>query len=925
MKKVNKLTAGILGAAIGTIGTGHAIAQEESISFEEIIVTGRKREESLTDVPISISVLGEDFIRDAGIVDQRDLFELTPGIFYDEQIDRLSQSPSVRGVQSSEIATNRTNVTSFIDGMPVLGAPASIAIGSTRQVEIYRGPQSAAFGRSTFGGAINYISPDPTEEFEGQLQLDVNDYGRQIFNGQISGPLSDNIGFLISAEIEDSDAPSEFESPEGVQYGARSGDSIGGKLVFNPTDALEIEFGYSTAKTEDGPQVAYFLTQEARDACFDGTVSVNMGTNVWTDGVFDCDWSQGADIVTQADRTTNLAAYYADPANAAELADITAITYTDANGDLANYTLDDLLYLAEIYSVPLDRFGAFDERERTTLQIDYTFENGSALQFSAFTGEEEYIREYETSRSIDGIIQIAPTAVGMGAAATLAAPLVINTMGTEVNAHMADPTEIDEDYAEIRWVSPGDDRLRWVAGASYYKTLFFTRLYTGGYTAVVDGTVDRADALLGLSGADSIGVANPVLGEESENTGLFANLTYDITDAFTVTAEARYQVDDVYAEDLETGQFLEEKTEALLPRLSFNYNPGGNNSFYGQISKGNNPAGINATMLGVDYQNTLNNGIANGLGGATSAQYDNDELVGLTCDGEAAAILNSDCNSIYVDYDADDISTFKEEELTQIEFGTKGTALDGRLSYSAAIYHIDWENEAQTVNISWDDPTIAMGGADFTTSRGAVNNGDKRTRGIEFEGTMNFTDSFSLRSTLSINESHYKNYCDIVNVDNTGLIAASGAQLGDHPVYGECVILSGNEVSQQPGLSGSLSPSYTTQLAGMRLNLRGDIRYQGVQYLDSLNVGELPATTTLNVSASLRSDDWTVALYVNNLADDDTPSRINGGNDYSLLDSNGDPLVFSQAFDDAGVDPERNILITPSTPRTIGLRVDYNF
>ena len=145
-------------------------AAGDAYSLEEIVVTARKREESLQEVPVSISVLGENLIADANILSQNDLFELVPGIYYDEGPDRNAAFPSVRGVQSNEIATNRTKVTAFIDGMPILGSQGALGFGNVAQVEVYRGPQSAAFGRSTFGGAINYVTRDPGEEFDGSDQ-----------------------------------------------------------------------------------------------------------------------------------------------------------------------------------------------------------------------------------------------------------------------------------------------------------------------------------------------------------------------------------------------------------------------------------------------------------------------------------------------------------------------------------------------------------------------------------------------------------------------------------------------------------------------------------------------------------------------------------------------------------------------------------
>jgi len=120
-------------------------------------------------------------------------------------------------VQSNEIATNRTKVTAFVDGMPILGSQGAIGFGNLEQVEVYRGPQSAAFGRSTFGGAINYVTRDPGDAYEGNVSADVNGYGRRLLRGGASGPISDSVGFLVHFEYEDSTAPDEYLASDGAQ------------------------------------------------------------------------------------------------------------------------------------------------------------------------------------------------------------------------------------------------------------------------------------------------------------------------------------------------------------------------------------------------------------------------------------------------------------------------------------------------------------------------------------------------------------------------------------------------------------------------------------------------------------------------------------------------------------------------------------
>lgn len=157
------ITSLFAAAALGQAPTEDAGPQETSAlpTLEEIVVTARKREENLLEVPVSISVFSGNLIDEAGIVEPRDFFELSPGLDFDVEHDRIGSQPAVRGVQSNNAATTRQKVTSFIDGLPMIGAAGSVGFAGIERIEVFRGPQSAAFGRATFAGAINYVTPGP--------------------------------------------------------------------------------------------------------------------------------------------------------------------------------------------------------------------------------------------------------------------------------------------------------------------------------------------------------------------------------------------------------------------------------------------------------------------------------------------------------------------------------------------------------------------------------------------------------------------------------------------------------------------------------------------------------------------------------------------------------------------------------------------
>ena len=891
---------------LASLAVGQPVQAQTELEFtlEEIIVTARKREESLQEVPVSISVMSDSLIQETGILTQEELFQLVPGIYYDEGPDRNAAFPSVRGVQSNEIATNRTKVTAFVDGMPILGSQGSLGFGNLQQVEVYRGPQSAAFGRSTFGGAINYVTRDPGEEFEGNVSADVNGYGRRLLRAGVSGPLSDTVGFMVNAEYEDSTAPDDYlatnittpQTGDSVQYGERNTESISGKLTFAPSDNLNVEMTFSNIVTFDTPGVQYYISEESRDACFakNGITYTGMGTSLYVDGTYDCpDWSQGAPLFQQNDRSLVLAHAFDNPDYARQFPQYQGLTQQQQ---------DDLLFLARSESVFGDYFSAHDERSRFSIQTDYLMDNGHAIQVTAFTGEENYIRGADGNRDPDTPITFtaAMGPMGMGPPPPGSPPWALQGMGpmATIGTIMSDPTDISESYAEVRWVSPAEDRLRYVAGLSHYNYDFLTTLYFGGYDAVVRGdeAIQRYIALTG----DDPSVPDQLLGESASNTAVFFNATYDVTDRLALSIEGRYQNDEVSGEDTISGNSDSVVTTGFVPRLSFNYNVNEDTSFYGQFARGVNPAGVNVGFFNENMQATL---------------------------ARANALWDSTGGAQGVAYTLEDVINFDEEQLTNLEFGFKGSALGGRLQYATAIYFMEWEGNVAPLNLYWGDPSLPPPLRDpFESNRTFLNQGDQDMKGAEFEGNFFVTDSFSIRGALGLLDAEYTNFCDVAIAANNGLgqyAVASGRPVtresGD---FATCYRVDGMESREQPRVTGSVSPSYRGVLgnSGLRWNARADVRFETDQWLDSANIAKTPGVVSVNASAGLVGENWGATLYINNLLDDDTPRRLFSGDDVTIMGLN--PAI-ANAVPNPG--PIENWRVSPRPPRTVGLRMNYNF
>ena len=135
-------------------------AESAGTAVDEVVVTARKREERLQDVPITISVVSGEAIARANLVNVSDLAAQTPGFSFRQGFGQIGGGggagvrPSVRGMSS---VVGAPNAAFFVDGVYVSDNISSYQLDNLERVEVIKGPQSALFGRGTFAGAISYI------------------------------------------------------------------------------------------------------------------------------------------------------------------------------------------------------------------------------------------------------------------------------------------------------------------------------------------------------------------------------------------------------------------------------------------------------------------------------------------------------------------------------------------------------------------------------------------------------------------------------------------------------------------------------------------------------------------------------------------------------------------------------------------------
>jgi len=172
--------------ATALLETGFPVVTVAAEVLEEVIVTARKREESLQEAPVAVSVMSGQDLDESGMRDIIKLAEVIPNLAFNTGGAGGAAAPTIRGVGARNNGANfDSGVAIYLDGVYVSRADGAILDSvDIQSVQVVRGPQGTLFGKNATGGAIIYATNKPTEVFEGHAQIDAGNYDRQ--DGQLT-------------------------------------------------------------------------------------------------------------------------------------------------------------------------------------------------------------------------------------------------------------------------------------------------------------------------------------------------------------------------------------------------------------------------------------------------------------------------------------------------------------------------------------------------------------------------------------------------------------------------------------------------------------------------------------------------------------------------------------------------------------------
>jgi iron complex outermembrane receptor protein len=485
MRNKSLMVASLM-ASVALPPAGGALAQ--SMALEEIVVTARKRDESIYEIPVSVSALSQDQLDRAGIDNPEELSDFVAGLDFQGSTatgGRFNPSIRFRGM-NQQIITPSTQVGAlFWDGSYIGGGGGFLPLGDTERVEVIKGPQTAYFGRNTFSGAVNIIPKRPTDEWEGDITLGYSPSQSDEYKieGAIGGPISDRVGVRVWAGFERDGGDFRTQADD-EPYGVTEDTSFSGTLVYDPTEDWRIELtGYYTRANDTGTAggVDSALVGTAAGACpivFTGEL-LNPATGERTPFTRPIADFGGSNFCGEYPNGKNFVAPFTLNPTAA-----------DTFGGQAR--LDQFFQLGPLsdkYGILRDPGTSFGGHNQTyRYQLKTTYDVG------------DHTVTFQASRANTGTVDRRDFFFGI--------PPLGGALGTTivVGADVA----LRETYYEARIASPDDQRLRYIVGVSDYSQ----RYRNTNFSAV----------------------------DHQDNTtfAIFGSLDYDITDDFTASVELRY-------------------------------------------------------------------------------------------------------------------------------------------------------------------------------------------------------------------------------------------------------------------------------------------------------------------------------------------------------------------------------------------------
>ncbi len=665
-------SAVVVAAGIGVPAPGEA--QELS----EIVVTARKVEEKLKDVPLSVTAFDSATIAAAGITSLGDVANLTPGLNFFNAFGENLPVPVIRGVVPQDIfGENSTAI--FVDGVYVSGREGlNFSQLDVERIEVLKGPQSAQYGRNAFSGAINYVTKAPSDVFESRTEVESGNEGKRRVLGMVSGPLlGETLTGRLSAMYDEWNGSYDNSLAPATEIGGYRYRSFQGKLRWRPLDSLDVNLGMYYSNDEIDEPATGGLPANCEDRIEQTTENAEGRPFVRLQNY--CgkipDLEALPDALSRADFPNGVPV-------PSSITDDSMPKIPEATGEDRDLLRGNLNIIWDLDFGTLSFLTGYSDTEQSS-NSDFGRSSGNTIPLV-----------YCNNVSTIGVAQcLTPTDWSR-------APMGF------VNIENGETTE--EWSQEIRFTSPRDERFRYSVGGYYYNV--DNEAFPGAPVATTQLPESQFDVGIGpVAYPTSLAIGSYIFGgsltpdgavdpltrrianNKTEAWSVFSSADFDLTDAWQANAEIRYSRDHLdnsgYDYTRCQGSDPDSGEPTDLDEFPFNF--------------------PNVAECGDDYYDlrvlapeTTDQGSARfaSVTGRVGLKYKFESgwmAYGSVAHGEKPGGLQILRTNVITSTGVTEeliVNPFDQEQITSYELGIKGFTADQRVGLDFAVFYNDWSD-----------------------------------------------------------------------------------------------------------------------------------------------------------------------------------------------------------------------------------------
>lgn len=809
-------SASVLGLAANS-NPVRAQADPDDFVIDEIVVTSRKRSESLQDVPATISAFTAADIESIGVSNMRDYANLVPNFFLVETQASAFTFVNIRGI--TQMRNLDPSVAIVIDGVLSTNSIAmSQELFDIEQIEVLKGPQGALYGRNAMGGAINITTKRPSNELEGFLRAGYGNGRSGKVQASVSGPLiEDQLFGRIALNFSDSRGLRENVTL-GIPGDPQENISGRARLLWVPSESFEADFRFSISDDESAA-LQFIDIAPIFHEIFPGGPS--LGSTIVPPGAPRAIFPPGHPFFDTAVRG----------GPGVSIPDLVNPLFPGC-GNCGNVNFTG--------KVPLqNNLNGIDERRiyNASLLMNWDLEVGTLTSVTSFDKVIEFAIGEQPIRTADAI---------------------------QKNTQWRFSEAISQ---ELRLTSPDDQRLRWIVGAYVVQTDTFlgsttqfdaTGLDTKRDLVKRDPSVAPDGICMGnpfpltiLSDPNnraSVHLPNPLAdpsafgacirgfdGDEGDNIAyaLFAQANYDVTDTVELSVSARFDRDerkqtvrtpqmfldrfqDPANPDILTGDVRRANFDSVQPKFTLRWIPQDNITAYVSYAKGFRSGGFNRPGI---------------------------ELLANARRAGANPPIPLGVEDIY-----------PQQDTRGVEVGFKFNTLDGRFIVNGAGFYTTIDNY-QTFT------AVTIG---TLLSQVIIPVTEVEVLGLELDATANIHEFFSLTVGFAYNDS------EVTKDDARGTIIAPPPTFVGVNAFNTL----GNKAPQTPtttlNIGGQFSMPVTLGAMEAEVFLRADYQRIGELFFMVENISKRKPLSLVNIRGGVEvAGSWRLEGWAKNLTNED--------------------------------------------------------